>query len=122
MSYIIITFVIVKENNVMTQNTTYHTTLNGANWMIIEDKYHTDLYLNGSKGYYFYGYTFHNVDEAHRYLDKIDARFGKQVEPVFFNISTKIFAKICISIRYTDFVLQNVQPATNSEGEARQRG
>lgn len=35
MPYIIITFVIVKENNVMTQNTTYRTTLNGANWMII---------------------------------------------------------------------------------------
>ena len=86
MSYIIITFVIVKENNVMTQNTTYRTTLNGANWMIIEDKYHIALYINGSKGYYFYGYTFRTVEEAQRFLDKIDARFSKPVESASIEI------------------------------------
>ena len=64
----------------MNTTKTYRTTLNGANWMIIEDKYHTALYINGSKGYYFYGYTFRTVEEAQRFLDKIDARFSKPVE------------------------------------------
>ncbi|MBR0029673.1 MAG: hypothetical protein IJP55_05455, partial [Bacteroidales bacterium] len=30
---------------------------------------------------------------------------------IFFSISVIIFAKICISIRYKDFITQNVQPA-----------
>ena len=34
---------------------------------------------------------------------------------LFFNISMIIFAKVCISIRYKDFITQNVQPAKKNK-------
>ena len=68
----------------MTQNTTYRTTLNGAQWMIEEDKWGATLYLTNynKDGYHFSGDLFKSVAEANAYLDGIDKAYlePKKVE------------------------------------------
>ena len=61
----------------MDNKTTYRTTLNKAQWMIVEDKYHTALYVKpygSNKDFYFSGNIFKSIADANAYLDKIDER------------------------------------------------
>lgn len=57
------------------------TTLNGAKWQIVVDKYGAALYLNnfGKEGFHYSGYWFHSVEEAQAHLDAIDERVKKPV-------------------------------------------
>lgn len=66
----------------MNATKTYRTTLNGANWMIEEDRFGATLFLKhyDKDGYYFSGNIFKSVAEANAYLDKIDERVSKPVE------------------------------------------
>ena len=52
------------------------TTLNGAKWQIVADKFGAALYLKnyGKEGFHYSGYYFRSVEEAQARLDKIDER------------------------------------------------
>lgn len=64
------------------ENTYYRTTLNGANWMILEVSFGVTLFLKNwnKEGYHFSGYIFKTVEEAQAHLDKIDERVSRPVE------------------------------------------
>jgi hypothetical protein len=67
----------------MTQERTYNrTTLNGAQWQIIEDGLGVALFLKNynKEGYHFSGYCFKTVEEANAHLDKIDEKVAHPVE------------------------------------------
>ena len=61
----------------MTTKQIYKTTLNGAQWMIEEDKWGATLYLknHNNDGYHFSGDLFKSVAEANAYLDGIDKAY-----------------------------------------------
>lgn len=52
------------------------TTLNGARWQIVADKYGAALYLHNfdKDGFHFSGNYFKTMAEANEYLDRIDER------------------------------------------------
>ena len=62
----------------MKEEITYRTTLNGAQWQIVKDFLGVSLYLknHNNDGYHFYGEIFRSVEEATRFLDKIDERIS----------------------------------------------
>ena len=54
------------------------TTLNGAQWQIVEDGFGVALMVKpagSTKDFYFSGYCFKDIEGANDFLNKIDARF-----------------------------------------------
>ena len=74
-----------KTGQEMKEEITYRTTLNGAQWQIVKDFLDVSLFLKNfdKDGYHFSGYIFHSVEEANRFLDKIDERISNP-QPSFF--------------------------------------
>ena len=72
-------------NNVVIIN---RTTLNGAKWQIVADRFGAALYLKNynKEGYYFYGEIFRSVEEANAYLNKIDENFKKRQESTTYEV------------------------------------
>lgn len=56
------------------------TTLNGAEWQIVVDKFGAALFLKNynKDGYHFSGDFFRSVEEANAHLNKIDENFKKR--------------------------------------------
>ena len=77
----------------MTTKQTYRTTLNGAKWMIEEDKWGATLYLKNynNDGYHFSGDLFKSVAEVNAYLDGIDKAYLEPKKVVVYEVPADFY-------------------------------